>query len=172
MHIRKFESGDAEYLLHYLNGLGEIMRKRFGPHSFDLSTINTFYTPGNANSAYLGIDELSNQLVAYAIVKKGYLDHDAPRLQSYGLILNPETDTTFAPSIADAWQGKGIGSVLLKHIINDLKSHTPATRMILWGGVQADNHQALKFYAKHGFEVLGPFEYHGMNFDMILDLGR
>jgi RimJ/RimL family protein N-acetyltransferase len=30
-------------------------------------------------------------------------------------------------------------------------------RMILWGGVLADNHRAIRYYEKNGFRLLGRF---------------
>ena len=39
----------------------------------------------------------------------------------------------------------------------------------LWGGVQCNNEKAVNFYLKHGFRILGQFEYNGWNYDMVLD---
>jgi len=45
-------------------------------------------------------------------------------------------------------------------------------RIILWGGVQAGNEKAVRYYLKHGFRTSGQFEHNGNNFDMILDIDQ
>jgi diamine N-acetyltransferase len=59
--------------------------------------------------------------------------------------------------------------MLLDFICERMKAES-ARRILLWGGVQAGNEQALRFYHRHGFRILGEFEYHGMNYDMVLEL--
>ena len=44
--------------------------------------------------------------------------------------------------------------------------------MILWGGVQASNAAALRFYEKMGFRVLRGFDYEGGNWDMVKEWGE
>lgn len=104
-------------------------------------------------------------MIAYAIIRVGYLEHDNPRLSSYGLQLNHQTDSTFAPSVADDWQGKGLGKELFAFILPELSARG-INRIILWGGVQSNNERAVRYYQKLGFQSLGHFEYHGMNTDM------
>ena len=108
----------------------------------------------------------SPAVVAYAPVKRGYLEHDRLRLEAYGLSLNQHKDCTFAPSVADAWQGLGLGGKLFDFIQTELQVRG-IKRVILWGGVQASNAAALRFYEKMGFRVLGGFEYEGKNWDMV-----
>ncbi|TAE53568.1 MAG: GNAT family N-acetyltransferase, partial [Bacteroidetes bacterium] len=43
-------------------------------------------------------------------------------------------------------------------------------RIILWAGVQGDNEKAKQFYRKQGFRTLGQFDFHGLNYDMVLEL--
>lgn len=57
------------------------------------------------------------------------------------------------------YQGKGIGSVLLKHIIEFVKTNKAE---VLWFNARI---KALRFYQKLGFEIIGP------EFD-ILHVGR
>ncbi len=104
-------------------------------------------------------------MIAYAIIRHGYLEHDSPRLSAYGLQLNHQTDGSFAPSVADNWQGKGLGKELFDFILPELSARG-INRIILWGGVQRNNERAVRYYQKLGFQSLGHFEYHGMNTDM------
>lgn len=165
--IRLFQLSDSDNLCSYYNRLSDETKKRFGPHPFDKQSVVTIYN-NPRNLGYLGIDCLNDQIVAYCIVRVGFLEHDRDRLESYGLILDPETDAAFAPSVADEWQSFGIGNRMFYFIVDDLKS-LGIQRMILWGGVQCGNDKAVKFYKRNNFRILGEFWYNGPNYDMILD---
>jgi GNAT superfamily N-acetyltransferase len=168
LRLRRFTSADQERLCAYLDGLGSVTKKRFGPHAFEHNAIAEFYTD-LTNQGYLAIDRATTEIIAYAIIRLGYLQHDCVRLQAYGLTLDQKTDCTFAPSVADAWQSAGIGQALLQYILSDLQQ-SQKQRLILWGGVQSDNHKAVNFYLKNGFKILGCFQYNGDNYDMMLSL--
>lgn len=163
--LRRSDPGDHANLHAYLQGLSEDTRKRFGPHPYEWEAITEFYNKPE-HSGYLAIDAETNSIVAYAIIKAGYLEHDAPRLQSYGLQLDHGTDCTFAPSVADEWQSSGIGQGLLNFIIDELNT-LHKRKLILWGGVQADNEKAVRFYKKNEFRQVGEFWYNGNNYDMV-----
>jgi GNAT superfamily N-acetyltransferase len=160
---------DLPALSHYLHALSPLSRSRFGPHGYDIHSLEQFFFRPGAPSAFVAKESTHHQIIAYALLKRGFLDHDAPRLQSYGLQLDAATDATFAPSVADAWQSKGIGSALLEYVIHEARNRG-IRRIILWGGVQSGNAQAVRLYQKFGFRTLGFFEYYGENQDMILEL--
>ena len=167
--LSKLTSDDFNQLETYLQNLSSDTKKRYGPHPFDLLSIKDFYESANQNTGYIARDNEMQAIIAYSIVKSGYLEHDSYRLQSYGLQLSHDTDCTFAPSVADQWQSMGIGNSLFLYILKNLQS-TGTKRIILWGGVQSDNEKAVQFYKKHGFRILGGFEYNGPNYDMIMDI--
>lgn len=96
------------------------------------------------------------------------ISHDRDRYVNYGINLCETTDCTYAPSVADAWQNRKIGSRVFDFILSDLPSDFK--RMVLWGGVQADNAIAVAFYQRKNFQLLGEFEHNGNNFDMMLNL--
>lgn len=164
--ITKFNETDLEQLVTYLLALGKETRSFFGPHAFDKTSLTQFYQDPK-NTAYIATEE--NRIIAYAILRQGFLQHDAPRLSSYGVDLNPDTDASFAPSVADEWQGRGLGRSLFTYIINDL-SNSKVTRLILWGGVRSANQRAVHYYQQLGFRTLGYFEYHGWNADMVYQI--
>jgi GNAT superfamily N-acetyltransferase len=169
IQLRKLMHTDFDSLFDYLQKLSPETRKRFGPHPFDKQSVIDFYQSSGKLSGYIAIDIETNEIVAYSIIKIGFLEHDSFRLQSYGLNLNIETDCTFAPSVADLWQSQGVGTLLFRFILSDLED-SGIKRIILWGGVQSDNEKAVNFYWKHGFIILGQFEYNGLNFDMMLNI--
>lgn len=166
---RPLQSQDEDLLLDYLEKLSPQTRHRFGPHPYDRQAICDFYKLENQHKGFVAIEPQQPSIIGYAIIKYGFLPHDAPRLEGYGLELNAFTDCTFAPSVADEWQGRGIGSGLFDFILTGLKDQGKK-RLILWGGVQASNERAITYYLKKGFRILGEFEYHGQNLDMALDI--
>jgi diamine N-acetyltransferase len=168
IEVSKLVPEDIDKLCEYLQNLSAVTIKRFAPHAFDKQSVVDFYK-APVHWGYVAYEQATATIVAYAIIKTGYLEHDAHRLQSYGLLLNDKTDCTFAPSVADDWQGLGIGNNLFRFILSDLKT-TGINRIILWGGVQADNVAAVNYYIKNGFKTLGQFNYNGYNYDMIFDL--
>lgn len=168
VELRKLNSDDYDNLCDYLDKLSIETRKRFGPHPFERNSIIEFYR-NDLHTGYIAQDTETSEIVAYSIIKIGFLEHDVFRLQSYGLKLDHKTDATFAPSVADNWQSQGIGNALFQFIIADLKLFE-INRVILWGGVQADNHKAVNYYRKNGFQALGKFHYNGLNYDMVFQL--
>jgi diamine N-acetyltransferase len=167
--LRRLGIDDIDILVSYLQLLSPETKKRFGPHPFDKQSVIDIYTKPKSHLGYIAQDIETLEIIAYSILRKGYLDHDGLRLQSYGLTLNNETDCTFAPSVTDIWQSQGIGNHLFRFILADLKI-AGIKRIILWGGVQTENEKAVNYYKKHGFKTIGRFEYNGWNFDMVLDL--
>lgn len=163
---RRLTVNDFENLSKYLDQLSSESRKRFGPHAFDINTIIAVYTKSDSHIGYITVEEKSSKIIAYAIILKGYLEHDNQRLQSYGIIPEHLTDCTYAPSVADDWQGRGVGTELFKFILGDLQK-TSFRRIILWGGVQTGNERAVRFYKNNGFTILGEFQNNGNNLDMI-----
>lgn len=169
LFLSKFTLDDAETLATYFCLLSAESKSRYGPHLFDKQSIIDLYSTHEGYLGYVAREIGGTAIIAYSIVKMGYLTQDADRLRSYGLILDTHTDVTFAPSVADAWQSCGVGNNMFGFIVNDLKPKE-ILRIILWGGVQASNEKALNYYRKQGFRMLGQFEHNGNNLDMLLEL--
>lgn len=168
--IRRLQLTDIDNLYTYLQNLSDESKSSFGPHKFDLQSLHYFYR-SELNLGYIAFSVDTHEIIAYAIIKIGYLEHDKNRLESYGLQLSPKHDVTFAPSVADAWQGCGVGYNLFNHIRSDV-AIAHAKRIILWGGVQRDNKRAINYYKKIGFETIGQFTYNGENYDMTYNLNK
>ena len=160
---------DEDILLEYLSDLSPETKHRFGPHGFDRDSVRAVLGNEKLYMACAAKDTATGRLLAYAIIKHGFLEHDRPRLETYGLVLNAGQDCTFAPSVADQWQGRGMGRQMLIFVMNEL-SNAGYSRIILWGGVQAGNERAVRFYFRNGFKKVGEFEYYGMNYDMIFEI--
>jgi len=168
--VKKLQSSDLDALLHYLHNLSSETKSRFGPHPFDAEGLIQFYND-NSITGFIAIDQYSNTVIAYSVVKDGLLHHDKNRLNGYGYPGMENNSCTYAPSVADNWQGKGIGKRVFDYVVEDCKQKG-TKRIILWGGVQSSNNKALHFYQKQGFVTIGQFEYNGLNQDMLLELKR
>lgn len=81
---------------------------------------------------------------------------DQARYTAYGVPLDPVTDCRFGPTLADDYQNKGIGSRVFPFIMA-VARRFGQQRIILWGGVLADNQRAIRYYEKVGFRALGRF---------------
>jgi hypothetical protein len=169
VYLRNLNSNDLDNLVHYLEVLSVESKKRFGPHQFDRQSIIDFYKDPYLHKGYVAQTIDTNEIVAYAIIKFSLLQEDFNRYHSYGIKLNNITDCEFAPSVADTWQSCGIGNSMFKFILTELKK-TKVKRIILWGGVQADNQKAVSYYKKNAFQLVGKFSHNGENFDMILEI--
>jgi diamine N-acetyltransferase len=171
--IRPLRADDAARLGDYFRGLSKQTRGRYGPHPFDQQTADAICA-GLDPAALLrlvatlpGAD--GERIIAYMLLKMGVLEADQRRYAEMGIPLDPETDCTLAPSVADDYQNQGIGSRMLRHIIEVAPKHG-RRRIVLWLGVQATNDRAVHFYTRCGFRKVGEFFTDKNNFDMILDL--
>jgi len=165
--VRQLEKPDEEALFAYLNGLSAESRSRFGPHPFDRETVHGICRNLPDDVLRFVAVPPDNVLVAYLLVKCGMLPEDRRRYEALGLFFDEETTCTFAPSVADAWQGSGLGNALFGHVLEALRPY-PFRRLVLWGGVQASNQRARNYYARNGFEAVGHFWHNDKdNVDMV-----
>jgi GNAT superfamily N-acetyltransferase len=171
IEIGQLIPGDLDALCEYLDGLSPITKSRFGPHLYTRQAIIDFYNNTGNATGFKAIEQGSRKIISYCIIYKGILPHERERLRNYGLELNNKTDATFAPSVADEWQGESIGYHMLQYILKQLREEL-YKRVLLWGGVQKENHQAVEFYLRNGFSIIGSFTYNGENYDMTNDLTR
>ena len=169
LQCRPIHAEDESALLTYLQHLSSESRSRFGPHPFDAPTVRSIcQRQHNDWLTFVAVDP-RGQIAAYVVVKIGYLGFEEARYRGYGLKLDHQRDYTLAPSVADEWQSKGLGDRILRYVVARLRERG-ADKIVLWGGVQARNCRARRFYQKHGFRYLGDFEHHGVNHDMVLQL--
>jgi ribosomal protein S18 acetylase RimI-like enzyme len=171
VEIRLLQNHDNEKLFEYFDRhLSEESKSRFGPHRFDKETINTIcQNPNGQITRWVAVDDERN-IIAYVLVNQGMIEWDVnryeTRLQSY----DPDSTVTFAPSVADAWQSAGLGSVMNEIIEADLTKRG-VKNIVLWGGVQATNVKAVNFYKKLGYQFIASFWHDEKdNHDMVKQL--
>jgi GNAT superfamily N-acetyltransferase len=173
--FRPLAASDAAALGRYFLGLSEETRRRYAPHPFDQATADQLCATADPADTLRMVGVLGGgpgaPIIAYLILVPGVDAAECGRYAAVGITLDEATDCTLAPSVADAWQSRGLGSRLLPELLR-IARRLGKTRMVLMGGVQATNARAVHFYEKHGFRFVAPFEEPPgrINHDMILDL--
>ena len=157
--LRLLMQGDAEPFGRYLEDLGEESRRRFGPHPHTMAEARKICgeIAESETLRFLVLREDSAEALGYYILHPGVRPSEINRYAGYGIPLCGQTDCTFAPSIADRHQSRGLGSVVMPLVL-DLVRDLGFTRVLLGGGAQATNARAIGYYTKFGFRVVGSFE--------------
>lgn len=185
--FRPLAAGDAGILGPYFESLSQETRRRFAPHAFDQATAERLCAAIDyagaipmvatiAMAATIAMiatvpDGPQERVVAYFICVLGVAPVERERYARAGVPLDSQTDCTVAPSVADAYQDRGLGSCLMGHLVN-VARRLGRRRLVLMGGVQATNARAVHYYQKHGFRLVSTFESPSgvYNHDMVLDL--
>jgi GNAT superfamily N-acetyltransferase len=171
--IRPMQPDDIVCFITYLERLSAETRARYGPHPFDRKTaaaICATLDPEDilrmAAFVRAGGEE---RMIAYFLLMMGIREGDRRRYAAREDPLDAETDCTLAPSVADDYQDQGLGSQMMRHVLQ-CAARLGRKRVALWGGVQTSNLRAVHFYTKFGFRKVGEFYTDKDNDDMILDL--
>jgi ribosomal protein S18 acetylase RimI-like enzyme len=171
--MRPLRPEDAIRFGAYLAGLSAQTRARYGPHPFDQATADAICAaldPADILRMVATVpSDGDERIISYVLLKNGVLDQDRERYTALGIPLNPATDGTLAPSVADDYQDQGVGSAMMGHLLQVARA-IDMKRIVLWLGVQATNERAVHFYTKWGFRKVGEFYTDKNNYDMILDL--
>ena len=170
---------DAQVLGPFFCGLSEDTRRRYAPHPFDQETAdalcaNVDYADTIRMLATISPPDAAvgqGQIIAYFILQLSVKDGDRDRYKKLGIDLDSESDCVLAPSVADAYQDQGVGSLMMAHLLT-VARRLGRKRMVLMGGVRGMNDRAIHFYKKHGFRTVGTFDWPAgfLNYDMIMDL--
>ncbi len=173
--FRPLRKDDAPMLGAYFLGLSVATTRVYGPHQFDQQTADRLCAELDSADTLrmLGIVERGGEqrIIAYFIVHFGIYESDAKRYRDRNMLLSSTSDCELAPSVADGDQNTGVGSLVMEHLMPLLR-RVGRKRLVLVGGVRAENLRAIHFYEKFGFEKVGAFKTRGNtdNFDMIVSL--
>ncbi|MFE2737315.1 GNAT family N-acetyltransferase [Streptomyces sp. NPDC059349] len=156
--LRPLVHADAERLAGFLEGLSPESRRLSTFDGYDLAAARELC---DAIARYDKLrlvleDESSARIVGLFELSLALAAGDIARYRAAGVHLTEQTDCRFGPTLADAYQGSGVGSLVLPLVMEAVR-RLGRTRVILWGGVVAGNARALRFYEKAGFQLVGPF---------------
>ncbi len=156
LHFRPLLPDDAALLATFLQGLSPQTRRFSTYDGYDLAAAQALCTAINRYDKLRLVAVVNEQIVALLEFSFAIVDADKARYASYGITLDEATDCRFGLCLADAYQDRGLGTLLLPLVL-DIAERFGKTRMILWGGVLADNPRAMRYYEKNGFRLLGRF---------------
>src|SRR4051812_30917795 len=121
MTMRPLRADDASRFADYLGSLSEQTRARWGPHRFDAETAHHICETLDPADILRVVGTIpghgEERIIAYVLLKLGAWDDDRERYEKRGIPLDPETDATLAPSVADDYQNQGVGSLMMGHVL-------------------------------------------------------
>ncbi len=169
--LRPLQPADAPAFGAYLEALSDATRSFWGPHGFTHEAAGGICA-GLADDPVLRIVATvsGDSIASYFLLHQGARQSDSERYAALGIPLEPATTAALAPSVADAWQNSGVGSLMMAHVLG-IARRLGRTRVVLWDGVQARNARGVHFYAKAGFRKVGEFTNSVLNYDMVVELG-
>ncbi len=168
--FRMVKSEDAERLARYFEGLSAATRRRFAPHPLNAEHARLLCSSiTDAADRFLLLAKADDTVVGYFILDYEIKEGDRVRFLEKGIALQNGLDPMFAPSLADAWQGLGLASLVMPLIVESARARG-ARSLVLLGGTQATNARALHFYEKFGFQRCGGYQTDVFNHDMRLIL--
>jgi diamine N-acetyltransferase len=169
--LRPLKPDDSHKLAHFLHHLSAETRRFSDYVSDDQATAQELCDAINRYDKLRFVLETEEAIVGLLEFSFAITEGDINRFANYDIDLRAETDCRFGLCLADHYQSKGVGSLVLP-LMADVARKFGKKRMILWGGVLTENLRAIRYYQKNGFELLGTFKNQDQRdcLDMILIL--
>ena len=172
--VRPLMPPDVDALAAFLAGLSSTTRRYSTFASYDRAMAQELCDAINRYDKLRLVVELPRDQAMIGLLEFSFdiPDGDVRRYALHGVPLDARHDCRFGPTLADAYQNQGLGSRLFPAVL-DVARRFGKQRIVLWGGVLADNRRAMRFYEKQNFEAVGIFEGRDgqLSIDMILDFG-
>ncbi|MFZ5365924.1 MAG: GNAT family N-acetyltransferase [Patescibacteria group bacterium] len=145
----------------FLDSLSKETRRRYGPHPLTFGEAkNICENLDYKEMLRLVLLNSKEEIIGYNILSFQLRDSQVERFKGYGIHLVPGRDVCIAPVIADRYQNKGVGTMMLLKTIELAKS-LGLRQITLWQETQVSNKRAIHFYEKLGFEKIAEFERYG-----------
>ncbi|WP_206341466.1 GNAT family N-acetyltransferase [Streptomyces ureilyticus] len=171
--FRPLAHTDTDRLAGFLKGLSPESRRLSTFDGYDLAAAQELCDAiARYDKLRLVLEEVpSGRIVGLLELSLALTPADIARYLEAGIRLTETTDCRFGPTLADDYQGKGVGTLAFPLIAN-VARRLGRTRIILWGGVLADNARAIRYYEKNGFRPVGSVAGTdgSLSLDMMLDL--
>ena len=173
--LRPLDPGDEPRLARFFDQLSETSKRFYsvGPDTAGLArehceAINRydklrFVLESPGESGIIGLIEFSLSI----------LDEDVHRYALAGISLDERSAVRYGLCIAEAYQGRGVASLAFE-AVKTAARRMGRTRIILWGGVLAENTRAIRHYSSCGFVKAGEFTNPDgvLCWDMFVDLDK
>ncbi|MBH5333655.1 GNAT family N-acetyltransferase [Streptomyces pactum] len=170
--VRPLTHVDAGPLAEFLGALSPASRRFSTFDGYDLATAQELCDAiARHDKLRLVLQEVpSGRIVGLLEFGLALTASDTARYRDAGIRLSEATDCRFGPTLADDHQGRGVGTLVFP-LVTETARLLGRRRIILWGGVRADNPRAIRYYEKNGFRRVGSFtEADGsLSLDMMLD---
>ncbi|MES9603161.1 GNAT family N-acetyltransferase [Actinomadura sp. NPDC000929] len=171
--FRPLARTDAESLAGFLAALSPESRRFSGFDGDDLAAAQELCAAiARYDKLRLVLEEeASARIVGLLEFSLSLPEGDLVRYRRAGIHLGEATDCRFGLTLADDHQGKGLATLVLP-LVCEVARRLGKRRIILWGGVLADNPRAIRYYEKNGFRRVGSFAGPDgqTSLDMILDI--
>ncbi len=172
--FRALQAEDAAALTSFLAGLSDTSRRFWHGHADHAGEAAGWIEAiGRYDKLRLVVHHPDRADRLDAVVDLSFslpADAEPERYASYGIVLDPTRTVRFGPCVADAWHGRGLAGALVPPTWEAVRL-LGRDRVVLFGGVHADNHRARRFYRRCGFTEAGTFTTSaGPSLDMVLDL--
>lgn len=166
--LQELKSEDAVSLYLFFRALSPVSRSRFAPHAADYSTITAL--AGKKDPAvirYIVRARGADPILAYFLIQRELFPWELQRFRDAGIEVATAEAALLAPAVADRWQGGGLGTLIYQQM-EPLLYQKGIRQLYLWGGVQASNERACRYYRQLGFTVFNRFWHEGReNLDMM-----
>lgn len=130
--IRRLKKTDTEKFYEFFTSLSERTKNFFHPHPFDRKTAEKL------------CKEKDKNVLRYILIMD-------KKIVGYGFLWNLNNDFPFLGiCIRDDFQGKGLGKILMEHLIKIAKDRNKEGLCLT---VYKDNEKAFELYKKFGFEI-------------------
>lgn len=171
--FRPLLPSDVNALAIFLENLSVQTRERSSFESYDFNCATELCDAINKYDKLRFVCEADSgsdisRIVGLLELSFGIPESDVKRFADEGISLNEDSDVRFGPTLADDFQGRGLGTKAFNEVVEIVRNFGKK-RILLWGGVLELNFPAVKYYEKLGFKKAATFIKDGKNhFDMIL----
>jgi GNAT superfamily N-acetyltransferase len=166
--LRPFQLGDEDVLIDFFDGLSEGTRHRYGITDpgetvaqewaqsiglYDKLRMVLQRLPGRRD-APSEAREFGIPIAGVVEFSLDLTEADRERFARWGIPLRSGSALRFGICLADEEQGAGLASAAMP-AVGDVVAGLGRRRIILWGGVLAENGTATAFYERNGFRTAG-----------------
>jgi GNAT superfamily N-acetyltransferase len=156
VRLRLLRGEDAVLLGAYFESLSARTRQMFAPHQLTATFACQLCASLDYTHSLRFLAEVLEPYpacIAYIILGLRLAPEDVSWYRAQGFPLDSHTVGVLAPSVADAWQDRGVATALLPPIL-DVAKRLDRPYIVLMGGVRINNLRAVHVYQKLGFRTL------------------